>query len=155
MLALDFNDSRVDVPKRDGCTIVFEVKEEIPVNTKGKGGKLWCFGLPILTLAACIFAASLAQAQMTSAGIDCSQIGALHLLEQENLRAGLILMECGIIPRPAAVGSGDGVTGDEPQPPNVLVSNRSCSAASTCNEKRKHGMAQREGGRQHHRSQLH
>ena len=132
MLALDFNDSRVDVPKRDGCTIVFEVKEEIPVNTKGKGGKLWCFGLPILTLAACIFAASLAQAQMTSAGIDCSQIGALHLLEQENLRAGLILMECGIIPRPAAVGSGDGVTGDEPQPPNVLVSNRSCSAASTC-----------------------
>ena len=69
---------------------------------------------------------------MTSTGIDCSQIGSAHLLVQENLRAGLALMECGVIPRPAAGNSGDDVSGDEPQPPNILVSNRSCTSNSTC-----------------------
>jgi hypothetical protein len=69
---------------------------------------------------------------MTSTGIDCSQIAALHLLQQDNMRAGLVLMECGVIPRPEAAGSGDEVSGDEPSPPNLLVSNRSCSSGSSC-----------------------
>jgi hypothetical protein len=51
---------------------------------------------------------------------------------QDNQRAGLALMECGVIPRPAAAGSGDAVEGDEPSPPNILVSNRSCSSGSSC-----------------------
>jgi len=90
------------------------------------------FALPVLVLAACILGPGLAQAQMTSTGIDCSQIAALHLLMQDNMRAGLALMECGVIPRPTPAGSGNEVDGDEPQPPNILVSNRSCSSGSTC-----------------------
>jgi hypothetical protein len=39
-----------------------------------------------------------AVAQMTSVGIDCSQINALNLLKQENFRAGQALIECGIVP---------------------------------------------------------
>lgn len=42
----------------------------------------------VLALAACFLAVS-STAQMTSVGIDCSQINALHLLQQENMRAGL------------------------------------------------------------------
>ena len=66
-------------------------------------------------------------AEMTSTGIDCSEIAALNLLKQDNMRAGLTLMECGVIPRPIA-GEGDAVNDDAPQPPNVQVSNRSCSS---------------------------
>ena len=90
-----------------------------------------CFALPALVLAACILAPGLAQAQMTTTGIDCSQIASLHLLQQENMRAGLALMECGVIPRPDAAGEGDEVINDT-LPPNVLVSNRSCSSGSSC-----------------------
>ena len=90
------------------------------------------FALPVLLLAACVLGSSVAQAQMTSTGIDCSQIASKHLLVQDNMRAGLALMECGVIPTPAAADSGDAVEGDEPQPPNVLVSNRSCSSGSSC-----------------------
>jgi hypothetical protein len=90
------------------------------------------FTLPALVLAACTFGPSLAQAQMTSTGIDCSQIAELHLLQQENMRAGLALMECGVIPRPDAAGDGDEMINDAPQPPNVLVSNRTCTSGSSC-----------------------
>jgi hypothetical protein len=72
-----------------------------------------------------------AVAQKTTTGIDCSQIAAKHLLQQDNQRAGLTLMECGVIPR--AKGAGAGAEEDAPQlPPNVLVSNRSCSSGSSC-----------------------
>ena len=90
------------------------------------------FTLPALVLAACTFGPSLALAQMTSTGIDCSQIAELHLLQQENMRAGLALMECGVIPRPDAAGDGDEMINDAPQPPNVLVSNRTCTSGSSC-----------------------
>ena len=90
------------------------------------------FAFPALLLAMCLLGPGLLQAQMTSVGIDCSQIAALHLLQQENMRAGLALMECGVIPRPDATGFGDEVSGDEPSPPNILVSNRSCSSGSSC-----------------------
>ena len=93
---------------------------------------LWYSALPILVLVACVLNPAPVVAQMTSTGIDCSQIASLHLLKQDNMRAGLALMECGVIPRPDAAGSGDEVSGDEPQPPNILVSNRSCSSGSTC-----------------------
>ena len=88
--------------------------------------------LPALGLAALTLGPSLAQAQMTTTGIDCSQIAALHLLEQENMRAGLALMECGVIPRPDVDVDGDAMDNDAPQPPNVLVSNRSCTSGSSC-----------------------
>src|SRR5271165_260525 len=90
------------------------------------------FALPVLVLAACVVGPSVAHGQMTSTGIDCSQIASAHLLVQDNQRAGKALMECGVIPTPVAAGSGDAVEGDEPTPPNVLVSNRSCSSGSTC-----------------------
>jgi len=73
-----------------------------------------------------------AAGQMTSAGVDCSQIGVLHLLQQENVRAGRILRECGVVPGDRAGNSGRGASADAPQPPNVLVSNRTCSGPTTC-----------------------
>jgi len=100
--------------------------------TNGRIKTLLHFALPVLLLAACVLGPSLAQAQLTSTGIDCSQIASAHLLVQENFRAGLALMECGVIPRSAVPDSGDAVDGDEPTPPNVLVSNRSCSSGSSC-----------------------
>src|SRR5271165_6708537 len=82
-----------------------------------------------LTLAACGFLVVPAMAQMTSTGIDCSQVRELNLLQQENMRAGAALIECGIVQG----GSGEaGSDNEAPQPPNVLVSNRSCSSASSC-----------------------
>jgi len=102
------------------------------MKTNGRSRTLVYFALPSLIVAACVFGPALAQAQMTSTGIDCSQIAALSLLKQDNMRAGLALMECGVIPRPNPGGSGDEVDGDEPQPPNILVSNRSCSSGSSC-----------------------
>jgi hypothetical protein len=102
------------------------------MKTNGRSRTLLYFALPMLIAAGCILGPALAQAQMTSTGVDCSQIAALHLLKQDNLRAGLILMECGVIPRPEAAGSGDEVSGDELLPPNIIVSNRSCSSGSSC-----------------------
>jgi hypothetical protein len=92
---------------------------------------LWCGALPALVLAFCVLSPGFAQAQMTTVGIDCSQLAAIHALEQENMRVGEALMECGVIPRPTGTG-GDQIDGDAPQPPNVLVSNRSCSSNSSC-----------------------
>src|SRR5579859_6419907 len=58
---------------------------------------LYYFALPALLLAACAFQPLPASAQMTSVGIDCSQIAALQLLKQDNMGAGLALIECGIV----------------------------------------------------------
>ena len=88
--------------------------------------------LPTLILGACIAGPTVAQAQMTSVGIDCSQVASLHLLQQENMRAGLALMECGIIPRPDVDVEGDAENDALTLAPNVLVSNRTCSSASSC-----------------------
>jgi len=86
---------------------------------------------PILVLVACVLNSAPALAQMTSTGIDCSEIAARNLMKQDNMRAGLVLMECGVIPRPDAAGQGDEVSGDA-LPPNIIVSNRSCSSGSSC-----------------------
>jgi len=94
---------------------------------------LWCGALPVLLLAFCVLAPGFAQAQMTSVGIDCSQIAAMHLLQQDNMRAGLALMECGVIPRHEQ--GGVATTGGEDNPvvpPNVLISNRTCTNNADC-----------------------
>ena len=82
----------------------------------------------LLAVAVCVFAVP-AMAQMTSTGIDCSQIAALHLLQQDNMRAGQTLIECGIVQGGEPLGGSDI---DVPAPPNVLVSNRSCTGPSSC-----------------------
>ncbi len=98
------------------------------MNDSGK--TLWYLALPVLILAACVLQQP-AQAQMTSTGVDCSQIAVRHALMQDNLGAGRLLIECGVVQggRPSL---GSGVDPDMAQPPNVLVSNRTCSGSSTC-----------------------
>src|SRR6202020_1695701 len=46
-----------------------------------------------------------------------------------NLRAGKTLVECGIV---QGGHEAKGSDNEVPQPPNVLVSNRSCSSAASC-----------------------
>jgi hypothetical protein len=86
------------------------------------------FALPVLLLAACVIQPTPARAQMTTLGLDCSEINIASLMMQDNLRAGRILIECGIMQggQPAT-----GHVNDNPAPPNVLVSNGSdCSSSS-------------------------
>jgi len=95
----------------------------------GRTKMLWHFALPSLLVAACVVQPAPAVAQMTSVGIDCSQIQSLGLMKQENMRAGKALIECGILE------GGHPVLGAEhmaPAPPNVLASNRSCTGPTAC-----------------------
>jgi len=82
----------------------------------------------LLSLAVCVFAVP-AVAQMTSTGIDCSQISALSLLKQDNMRAGLTLIQCGIVQGGSPLAGSDI---EVPGPPNILVSNRSCTGPTAC-----------------------
>ena len=87
------------------------------------------FALPALLLAACVFQPSLANAQMTSLGVDCSLINVPSLMMQDNMGAGRILIECGIVRggQPSVAGG----VHKAPVPPNVRVSNGSaCSSSS-------------------------
>jgi len=95
------------------------------------GRTLDYLALSALLLAACAFQPTSAVAQMTSVGIDCSQIQPLGLLKQDNLGAGRVLIECGVMEG----GHADKTSRLPLTPPviaNVQVSNRSCSSASTC-----------------------
>jgi hypothetical protein len=87
------------------------------------------FTLPMLLLVACAFQPLPAQAQMTSMGVDCSQINVRSLMMQDNMGAGRILIECGIVQggHPTA-----GITHHSPSaPPNIRVSNGAdCSSSS-------------------------
>ncbi|HXM61117.1 MAG TPA: hypothetical protein VN950_09675 [Terriglobales bacterium] len=87
------------------------------------GGRSLCyFALPVLLLAVCVVQPLPASAQMTSVGVDCSQINVPSLLMQDNMRAGRILIECGIV----RGGSPSlAVAGKSPVPPNIRVSNGS------------------------------
>jgi hypothetical protein len=90
--------------------------------------KLSSLTLPMFLVVACAFHSVPARAQMTSVGIDCSQIQALNLLKQDNMRAGKALIECGV------------ETGGQPAngfskpaaPPNVRASNRACTSSTSC-----------------------
>ena len=84
------------------------------------------FVLPVLLLVACVLQPSLARAQMTSLGIDCSKIDVSRLLMEDNLGAGRLLIECGYAPG----GQPAGVAVKSPAPPNIRVSNRACTAGS-------------------------
>jgi hypothetical protein len=90
---------------------------------------LWSSALPVLLLAACVLQPATAAAQMTSVGIDCSQINALQLMKQDNMRAGAALIECGVVRggQPSD-DSADALT----TPPNIQVSNRTCTSGSSC-----------------------
>jgi hypothetical protein len=84
--------------------------------------------LPVLLLLASVLHPAKAAAQMTSVGIDCSQIHALGIMQQENLRAGRVLIECGLVR-----GGRPGTVDRQPvAPPNIRVSNRPCSTAQSC-----------------------
>ena len=85
----------------------------------------------VLAFVACISMTTPAMAQMTSVGIDCSQINQYHLLVQENLRAVKALVECGVV-KGGRSSSAREAEDDFPVPPNVLVSNRTCTSQSTC-----------------------
>ncbi len=89
---------------------------------------LMYLALPVLLLVACALQPTPAVAQMTSVGIDCSQIQALGILKQDNLGAGRVLIECGI-----AKGGQPGKAANFPlMPPNIQVSNRSCTSSTSC-----------------------
>lgn len=83
-----------------------------------------------LALAVCALAVP-ATAQMTSVGIDCSELSSIQALTQENFRAGKALIECGIVPGGGTVSEREAQE-SYPQPPNVLVSNRSCTSQTSC-----------------------
>jgi len=80
-------------------------------------------------LAACVLQPSQASAQTNSIDVDCSKIDVASLLKQDNMRAGLILIQCGIVPgghRTAGTASHL-----PPAPPNIRVSNGSDCNSST------------------------
>jgi hypothetical protein len=87
------------------------------------------FALPILLLAACVLQPSLTSAETTAPGIDCARIDVSALMKQDNLGAGRILIECGIVRggQPAS-----GAAGKSPTSPNIRVSNRACTDAGSC-----------------------
>jgi hypothetical protein len=85
------------------------------------------FALPVVLVVACFLQPTPALAQMTSAGVDCSQIKALGIQKQDNMRAGLVMIECGLAQGGKAAGADA-----PPIPPNVRVSNRTCTSASSC-----------------------
>jgi hypothetical protein len=84
--------------------------------------------LAALAFAVCALQPTSAVAQMTSVGIDCSQIAALGIMKQENMGAGKVLIECGLAQGGQPVSS----KAAPPAPPNVQVSNRACTSASSC-----------------------
>ncbi len=95
------------------------------------GKTRWYLALPVLLLAVCVLGSGLAVAQQTTTGIPCSEIASRHLLMQDNMRAGLTLIQCGVVQGGKAEPTRD--FGEEvPQPPNVLVSNRTCTSQSSC-----------------------
>ena len=89
------------------------------------------FAISIFTLAACTLLVMPATGQITSVGIDCSQINQYHLLMQDNMRAGAVLVECGIVPGGRPSGGSDNER-EALAPPNILVSNRDCTGPTAC-----------------------
>jgi len=101
------------------------------MKTDYRSRSFWYLALPVLILAVCILQQP-AQAQQTTTGIDCSQISALHLLKQDNMRAGLTLIQCGVVQGGTPENGGSDVDGNAPVPPNVLVSNKTCNSSNSC-----------------------
>lgn len=90
-----------------------------------------CFAIALLVSLA-HFSGTTAQAQITSVGVNCSEISKLHLLQQTNMRAAVVLSECGITGGLRSDAARRRLEPDPLQPPNVLVSNRTCSSYTNC-----------------------
>ena len=71
----------------------------------GRSRTLAYLALPALLLAACALQPTSAVAQMTSVGKDCSQLAAYNYHMQDNLGAGLALIECGLAQGGHAISS--------------------------------------------------
>jgi len=87
---------------------------------------MFYFALLAMLLSACVLHTTAATAEINSMGVDCSTINVPKLMMEDNMRAGRILLECGIIP--GAQRSESAVDHTPAAPPNVRVSN-----SSTCN----------------------
>jgi hypothetical protein len=86
------------------------------------------FVLPALLLAVWVVQPLPASAQTTSMGVDCSTINIPSLMMQDNMRAGRILIECGIVQGGQRTAAG--VARKATAPPNIRVSNGSdCNAS--------------------------
>jgi hypothetical protein len=99
------------------------------MKMNGRSRSFCYLALSVSLLAACVFQPSLASAQMTSMGVDCARINVPSLMMQDNMRAGRILIECGIVQggQPTAAG----VAREATAPPNIRVSNGSdCSGSA-------------------------
>lgn len=98
------------------------------MNIKMYGRTLASLALPAMLLGACALTPTSAAAQMTSTGIDCSQITSLGIMKQDNLGAGRVLIECGIAQggRPEKSASLPLVS------PVVRASNRACTSSTSC-----------------------
>jgi hypothetical protein len=99
------------------------------MKMNGRSRSFCYLALSVSLLAACVFQPSLASAQMTSMGVDCAQINVPSLMMQDNMRAGRILIECGIVQggQPTVAGVARKATA----PPNIRVSNGSdCNSGS-------------------------
>src|SRR5579884_2438829 len=95
--ALDECHGKAAPAKGMGCRLRggnFEIQVQGRERDKMNNGSK----LAICTLSVAICALAVpAMAQMTSVGIDCSQLSAIHAVVQENLRVGKALIECGIV----------------------------------------------------------
>jgi hypothetical protein len=101
------------------------------MKTNDRGKALWYMALPALLVAVCVLQHP-AQAQTTTTGIPCSEIASRHLVKQDNMRAGLTLIQCGVVQGGKREGSAQEAEDDAPQPPNVLVSSRTCTGPDAC-----------------------
>ena len=81
------------------------------------------FALPAVLLVACVLQPSQASAETNSLGVDCAKIDVASLMMQDNMRAGLILIQCGIVQGGTVRRRGWATS--PTAPPNVRVSNAS------------------------------
>jgi hypothetical protein len=107
-------------------------KMRLNMNANRRNRRLWYLVLATVVLGEYVTQPGLVRAQKTSLGIDCSQLAELQIMKQDNLGAGLAMIECGLAPGGHPTSAGDELAGEAPAPPNILVSNRSCSSASSC-----------------------
>lgn len=101
------------------------------MNIKNQNNLSWYLSVA-LVLGTCVLQPTAVLAQKTSNGLDCSQLAALRITKQDNLGAGLAMIECGLSFGGRATGSGSELTDETPAPPNLLVSNRTCTSGSSC-----------------------
>lgn len=94
----------------------------------GRSRTLAYLALPALLLAVCALQPTAATAQMTSIGKSCAELAQYNYHMQDNLGAGLALIQCGL----AQGGKPSPGTNGPLVPPNVMVSNRTCTSSSSC-----------------------